>query len=160
MGISKPKKSPKSGAEQSEDYGSYQRNAGQKVRGMIKLLLCELFKVKPVYGGVADYLESMDSLINDAIERKIEPLVVSTFPHGDPVSNLWSRRFSAGLEKLCKEKGVVFFNAMKLLSDYPIEKVVLSDGLHITKFSHSVLAEALHNEWASILAEKGAILKR
>lgn len=136
----------------SETMGPCRIGWKRRCINVAKVGFCTALRIEPIHGGVEDYLRPMRKLLEETMDRGVVPLVISPFPHGDPVSNRWSIRYSLGLGKLCEEMGVAFIDSHQALSSIPLHQLLLADYLHLSEEGHRVLANALHERWTPLLA--------
>lgn len=92
------------------------------------------------------YLETFLKIIVDCKTRGIEVIAVTPFRMGNSWSDHYAKLFSEAVEKASIEKSFECLNSWKTLYPYPLDKILLVDGFHLTRYAHEVLGNALHQK--------------
>lgn len=103
---------------------------------LLKYGACRILNVAPFYGDLAKYLASMARAVESIQSAGAVPVLLAPFPHGDLVSDFWSRRFATGLRELANRKGAMYVDTYGGLTGIPRSQLLLSDRLHLSKLGH------------------------
>lgn len=122
----------------------------------IKLVLCRALGVVPIHGDESVYIPAIESIIEAAAVHGTLPVILSPFPHGDPVSNSWAEKYSRLLKDLCARKGAIFVDTFHGLEDTPRYELLLSDRLHLSRLGHQKVAALIDETLAHRSAQMAA----
>jgi len=100
---------------------------------------------------VEHYLNTFLKIVEDCKARGIKIIVITPFRMGNSRSDYFARMFSHALEQASIEKSFECLNSWKILSTYPIEKILLIDGFHLTRYAHQILGNALYEKMQKIV---------
>lgn len=114
----------------------FRRSAARLGIELLKYCACKILKVTPFHGGQDRYLASMATAVEAIQSSGAIPVLLAPFPHGDLVSDFWSRRFATGLHELANRKCALFVDTYGGLADIPRSQLLLSDRLHLSKRGH------------------------
>ena len=124
-------------------------------RWIIASILGFLFRPDP-NSDLDDYLDAMTMMVEMLSLENIEVIVLAPFPFAMRYTHRLARRYTAALiQRLSSYRNVACVDCIKVLEDYPVRKVVLSDGMHLSELGHRVLGDHL----AGVLQDRMEILR-
>jgi hypothetical protein len=92
----------------------------------------------------ADYRQSMAEVVEAVVATGAYAIVFPPFVFENFLADAWARRYSNDLESdFAGRTDVCVINGWRLLAKYPRAKMLLHDGLHLSRLAHEVLAESL-----------------
>lgn len=121
----------------------FQSTKGRQLIELVKFQLCRMMRIQPDYGGTSEYINSMRDICSRLSSASITPIILSPFPHGDRVSDYWSRNYSDALAEYSEVNRFCFIDACSELRSVPKEKLLLSDKLHLSTLGHRLLGELI-----------------
>jgi len=92
----------------------------------------------------ADYRRSIAEVVTAVVTTGAYAIVLTPFVFDNFLSDAWAHCYSSDLETdFAGRTDVCVINAWNLLAVYPRRKMLLHDGLHLSRLAHEVLAESL-----------------
>lgn len=92
----------------------------------------------------ADYRRSIAEVVEAVVATGAYAIVLPPFVFENFLADTWARCYTCDLESdFAGRTDVCVINAWNLLAEYPRSKMLLHDGLHLSRPAHVVLAEPL-----------------
>ncbi|MGD0650189.1 MAG: SGNH/GDSL hydrolase family protein [Verrucomicrobiia bacterium] len=102
----------------------------------------------------AGYGQSISAMVDAIVSFGAYPIVLTPFVMGNFLCDAWARRFSRDVIADCAGRAdVCAIDAWSLLNRHPRSKMLLHDGLHLSRRGHEVLAPCLKAklvEWIQV----------
>ena len=90
-------------------------------------------------------------MVDSVVSFGAYPIVFTPFVFDNFLSDAWARCYSSDLvADFAGRADVCVIDGWKLLAQYPRHKILLHDGLHLSRWGHEVLAQHLKTklvEW-------------
>jgi lysophospholipase L1-like esterase len=140
----------------NETFGLKRASSGPSVavsekpmtrRGRIKTFLraCGglIVRAQP-FTSRADYRRSIAEVVEAVVATGAYAIVLTPFVFDNFLADAWAHCYSYDLESdFAGRTDVCVINVWSLLAEYPRAKMLLHDGLHLSRSAHAVLAESL-----------------
>ncbi len=92
----------------------------------------------------ADYRQSIAEVVEAVVATGAYAIVLTPFVFENFLADAWARCYSCDLESdFAGRTDVCVINVWELLAEYPRARMLLHDGLHLSRPAHAVLAESL-----------------
>ncbi len=92
----------------------------------------------------ADYRQSMAGVVEAVVATGAYAIVLTPFVFENFLADAWARCYSCDIEAdFAGRADVGVINVWNLLAEYPRQKMLLHDGLHLSRPAHEALAESL-----------------
>jgi hypothetical protein len=102
-----------------------------------------VWKTAPITS-LSSYVNAMEHMVNDCISAEITPVVLSPFIFGSLHSLKNAAEYTNALRDLSSSVNrMIFINCFRLLSKAPKSKVLLHDGMHLSRLGHNLIGEAI-----------------
>lgn len=104
-----------------------------------------LLKIKPLMNQEL-YMERLLETVAECHKRGIKVIMMTPFCLGNSWSNRLSKIYSEEVEKASLDHSFICLNSWKALSAQPLEKILLSDGHHLSIEGHQILSRVLQDK--------------
>jgi hypothetical protein len=102
-----------------------------------------VWKTAPVTS-LSSYVTAIEHMVNDCISAGITPVVLSPFTFGSLHSLKNAVDYTNALWDLSSRVNrMIFIDCIRLLSKAPKSKVLLNDGMHLSRLGHNLIGEAI-----------------
>jgi len=92
----------------------------------------------------ADYRQSIAEVVEAVVATDAYAIVLTPFVFDNFLADAWARCYSCDLESdFAGRTNVRVINGWSLLAEYPRGKMLLHDGIHLSRLAHAILAESL-----------------
>ena len=113
------------------------------VRWQIQSLVAHVWEPEPVTS-LQSYVAAIKGMVNECIAAHATPIVLSPFVFGSRYSTRNATNYTDALRHLfLKMNQVVFIDCVQLLSSFPRAKVLLRDGMHLSRVGQGLVGEAI-----------------
>jgi hypothetical protein len=93
---------------------------------------------------LSTYVAAIEHMVHDCLSAKITPVVLSPFMFGSFHSLKNATIYTNALRDLhLRRNRMIFIDCIRLLSKAPKSKVLLSDGIHLSRLGHHLVGEAI-----------------
>lgn len=117
------------------------------VKYSIKHIIMRVIGLSPT--SVQSFTYNLNKIIAPLIEDGCKVVVVSPFIQDDIYTNFQIKRYMKEIIALEKKYGIISINCCPHLSKYNIFNVLMSDGVHLTKKGHEIVANILFEKLKS-----------
>jgi lysophospholipase L1-like esterase len=108
----------------------------------------------------SDYRQSIAKMVELTVSSGAYPIVSTPFVRDNFVSDAWARCYSYDLVKdFAGRKDVSIIDTWEPLARYPRRKMLLHDGLHLSRLAHEILGERLKPELVMCIKNHAARLQ-
>ena len=108
-----------------------------------KLCICTILRVPPQFTTYKEYEEGVRTIAGKAREHHIHVHFLTPLIDCDPYHRKLAQVYHKILKRLQPEYGYSIVDCLTPLSKLPPSKILLSDGWHLSKFGHGIVAEKL-----------------
>jgi hypothetical protein len=116
------------------------------VRWFVKGIVARVLRVPPRTPREV-YRESVAAIASGILASGAKPIILTPFRFGDAWSEHNGKQFSGDIEQLARSMGFAAVDGRKPLRRYPVRKVLLATGDHLSAFGHEVIAKELLRVW-------------
>lgn len=94
-----------------------------------------------------DYRQSIAKMVETVVSAGIYPIVFTPFVFDNFLSDAWGRCYSRDLvDDFAGRDDVCVINGWEALAGHPRPRILLHDGMHLTRLGHQILADRLRME--------------
>jgi len=122
-------------------------------RWHIQSLVGFLWKTDPVTS-LASYVTAIEHMVNESILAGITPVVLSPFIFGSRHSLKNAADYTKALHDLTLRHRIIFIDCIQQLSKHSKSKILLKDGVHLSRLGHHLIGEAIGQ---AIVADIGSL---
>ncbi len=119
------------------------------IRWSMKALLARWLRVPP-RTSLEVYKQSLSAIATEIMASGAHPIVLTPFRFGDQWSAHYGEQFAAAAEELASSLGFVVINGPEVLRPYPLQKILLANGYHLSAFGHEVIAQELLKRFSEL----------
>jgi lysophospholipase L1-like esterase len=113
------------------------------VRWYIHSLVGRIWKPQPITS-LSSYVAAIEHMVGDCISADITPVVLSPFILGSRYSTRNAVNYTNALHHTFSNMNqVIFIDCLQLLANFPRSKVLLSDGVHLSRLGHDLIGQAV-----------------
>jgi hypothetical protein len=135
-------------------------NAFTLARWHIQSLVGFVWKTDPITS-LSAYVIAIEHMVNDSISAGITPVVLSPFIFGSLHSLKNAADYTNALRDLnSRADRMIFIDCIRLLSKAPKSKVLLNDGLHLSRLGHDLVGEAIGQAIVADIKTNGCDARR
>ena len=145
-----------SGAASKERTIYHPPNAFTIARWHLQSLVGFVWKAAP-RTSLSSYIVAIEHIVNDCISAEITPVVLSPFVFGSLHSHKNAADYTNALRDLySRVDRMIFIDCLCVLSKASKPKVLLHDGMHLSRLGHNLVGEAIGQAIiADTIAERG-----
>lgn len=105
-----------------------------------------------------DYRRSIAEVVEAVVAPGAYTIVITPFVFENFLADAWARCYSSDLESdFAGRTDVSVINGWNLLAEYPRAKMLLHDGLHLSRAAHEVLAKSLQTHLAEWIRSRASM---